>query len=120
MKITLKEWLEINRKNDAAKAAIDDLERTLIDLMGKHDRPEVDLLVQLLNRVDRMGLLSEIYPQSEWVGGDSGDPKNHKLREPNCCGLSNRRYFTEEEIDEVNMQCHGACDWSVAADSAEA
>ncbi len=49
-------------------------------------------------------------PQSEWMGGNSDDPKNHKLREPNICPLPHRK-FTPEEIEEAGAVCLGPVQW---------
>jgi hypothetical protein len=58
--------------------------------------PEATLLFELAEHVDnaRTQLLRfDPAPQSEWMGGDSSNPKNFKMREPNCVPLP-RGYLT--------------------------
>lgn len=109
--ISLKEWQALSRLNAEAKAVIYRLDSELIRLLTiKTDEPTRLLIAGMLRRLEDVSLLYEIHPQSEWVGGPSDDPKNHRLREPNCVGLG-RRYFTAEEIEEAGLVCLGPCDW---------
>ena len=41
---------------------------------------------------------SLFHVQSEWTGGDSGDPRNHTLREPNWVRIAHA--FPKEQVDK--------------------
>lgn len=97
MKITLKQWQELAELRKAAAEALTAYDRRLLELAIEYDGLERDLLLRLSTMVEFVGG-PEVSPVSEWMGGDSSDPKNYKLREPHICGLSSRRYFTDEEI----------------------
>ncbi len=58
--------------------------------------PEFDLLMrfsEIMVDARTKVLMFDPLPQSEWTGGDSSNPKNFKMREPNCVPLP-RGYLT--------------------------
>lgn len=118
MKITLKEWKEIERAMKLAATAIAAAENTVCDIAWAHRKkrniPEYDLLNKLMVEIhearDAMPNTAPVHPQSEWMGGDSNDSNNHKLREPNICPLP-RRKFSPEEIEEAGAVCLGPVQW---------
>ena len=117
MKITLKQWLQINEVIQGIKDSVKVAEGQLTEIALQHydddNQVEASFLINLRNQFDNIIKLPDTKPQSEWTGGDSSDPANHKLREPNCVGgCSSRRYFTEDEMLEVEAVHHGPCDWS--------
>jgi hypothetical protein len=121
MKITLREWKEIEAALDAMRKAIEHADCLTTDVMFKHydagNKDSYNLLGELNKQVHdlrgqaSLGMLMSVHPQSEWMGGDSDNPKNHKLREPNCCPAP-RRYFTAEEMEEVGAENQGPCQWT--------
>ena len=121
MKITLKDWVKMDEIVRNLKHAIEVADSQSFDLLKNYhkageslDTPEVLMIMKLNNQLHNLrqeaGFLLDCHPQSEWMGGDSDDPKNHKLREPNCCPAP-RRHFTQEEMVEAGMVCHGPCQW---------
>ena len=112
MKISLKEWRQICAARDAAAESLDKLHMLLMELMWKYKEGDAEckLLNKWVMQLRESSLPYDTHPQSEWTGGDSSNPANHKLREPNCVGLR-RRYFTAEEIAEAGVECLGPCDW---------
>lgn len=118
MKVTLKQWLEINKSVDQVRDALKQANETVAKIVFEHHNAgnveESILMMKLWEQLHEVSLPSGINPQSEWIGGDSSDPKNHKLREPHIVGgCSSKRYFTDEEIAEAEAVCHGPCDWSM-------
>jgi len=113
MKISLKDWVHLAETVNEVRHRLRDVDSHLLAMLLKyHDDPKaVELIVKYLKATDDVCLPSDIHPQSEWMGGDASDPKNHKLREPNAVGLG-RRYFTEAEVEEARAICNGPCDWS--------
>jgi hypothetical protein len=103
MKITLKQWLELEAKVKAIGTAVSDLEMYLLDMLWKHQNnaTEAIFIKDFLERLDSIPFLPDCHPQSEWTGGDSSDPKNYKLREPHAAGTLGRRYFTNEEMADA-------------------
>lgn len=109
MKITLSEWRELAQKQMLAKVALNDLESSMVTIALKHNaegnKEESLLIFRLLNMATDAGLeLSriDVHPQTEWMGGDSSNPKNFKLREPHCVGLGSARDYLEEEVPDGN------------------
>lgn len=99
------------------RKAIEQADVDLFKLVREHDNDtaERNLLMQLWTEIhdvrQELRTTAELHPQSEWMGGNSDDPQNHKLREPNICPLP-RRYFTPEEIAEAGAVCHGPVQWT--------
>jgi len=105
MKITLDEWVELEKLAREAKAALERLERATGDLSFEHhskgNTAEFELLRKTHDRVfEANGTLaaSLFHVQSEWTGGDSSDPKNHTLREPNLVTISHS--FPKDQVDK--------------------
>lgn len=116
MKVSLKQWKEVEaivsdlkKRMHAASAKI-----LLIADQFKFPEPEFQTLHAIAWDIQRaeeqVPASAQLHPQSEWVGGNSDDPKNHKLREPNICPMP-RRHFTPEEIAEARAVCNGPCQW---------
>jgi len=93
MNITLEQWKRIEIAQHRAKEAVGQLETAIIDTMVEHaagGELEKQLLVRLLEMAEASSFelfRIDVHPQMEWMGGDSSDPKNFKLREPNCVPL---------------------------------
>jgi hypothetical protein len=123
LKITLKQWKQIEAAQNAIRQAIeaaDTLTWAIYDQHHKTGTPpqgseEEGMLLEINRRIHRLreeaSMLCDVHPQSEWMGGASDNPKNHKLREPNCAPMP-RRYFTPEEMAEVQAECHGPVQWT--------
>lgn len=116
MKITLKQWLEISTSikaaGEALNSATDLVTKMALDQHDAGNATEATLLMEISQQLHDIMLPSGTNPQSEWTGGDSSDPKNHKLREPNIVGgCSSKRYFTEEEMIEAGAVNLGPCQW---------
>lgn len=120
MNISLKDWKELDRIRKLVIKTIEIAESQSFAVFCKYretgasETPESSLIFKFNQQLHELRepawLLMDTHPQSEWMGGDSDNPKNHKLREPNCCPLPRRR-FTQEEVDEANLECLGPCQW---------
>ena len=120
MNISLKDWKELDRIRRTLISAIEVAGSQSFAVFCKYhetgasETPESSLIFkfnqQLHDLRERTWWLIDTHPQSEWTGGDSDNTNNHKLREPNCCPLP-RRKFTQEEVDEANLECLGPCQW---------
>ena len=121
MKISLKDWLEMQRVVRAVQEAIEVGSSQVFALLDHYHKPgegfggpEVETVMklhqQLMDMREQSGMLMDTHVQSRWLGGDSDDPRNHTLEEPNCCPMP-RRHFTREEIAEAGMVCEGPCQW---------
>ena len=118
MKINLKQWKETERAVQALRQAIAHAEDVVMQQVMASERgsDEEKLLMRIMKDVHEvreqasLGTLMQLHPQSEWMGGDSDNPSNHKLREPNCCPMP-RRYFTAEEVEEAGAVCFGPVHW---------
>ena len=90
MRITLAQWKAIEKSKHEARQAIHALETTIIDTMTAHSNsPDQEklLLIELLRMAEDSAFhisRIDVMPQPEWTGGDSSNPKNFKIREPNC------------------------------------
>lgn len=117
MKISLKQWKQIETVFVNLRKAIEHADCEMFRLAKEHplESPEGELLIRLWTEIhdirQEMRASYDLHPQSEWMGGCSDDPQNHKLREPNICPLP-RRKFTTEEIREAGAVCHGPAQWS--------
>ena len=122
MKISLKHWRVLDNIVKELKHAIEVADSQSFALFDEYHKPgealntpEVRAIMKLNGQIHELrqqaSMLMDCHPQSEWMGGDSDNPKNHKLREPNSCPAP-RRYFTDAEIEEAKMVCHGPCDWT--------
>jgi len=105
MKITLDEWLSLEKSARQAREALGQLDNRLTELLLKYqkagDRREAELLLRIEARVSDAVFdlaLSLFYVQSEWTGGDSSNPRNHTLREPNWVTISHS--FPPEQVDK--------------------
>lgn len=119
MDLSLVEWRLLYGDIRRARQRINDLGHTLLTLSSLHKGPvEQELLLPLIEICDQaleiLPEASSYYPQSEWMGGDSDDPKNHKLREPNAVPAP-RRYFTDAELKEAGAECLGPVQWRYRA-----
>ena len=119
MKITLAEWNKLEKAFKDARTALNDALQAVLDVSDKYPAQthmdEYKLFSSLADYLigahhSLSGVPSMLHPQSEWTGGASDDPKNHKLREPHIVGL-NRRYFTPEEVAEAQVECLGPYQW---------
>ena len=120
MQISLKDWMVMEGAVKRIKEALDAEWRTVFALLpAGNNTPEAQMIMKLVGQIDlvreQAGFLMDCHSQSEWTGGNSDDPKNHKLREPNCCPLPHRK-FTAEEVAEANMVCDGPCQWRKGPD----
>lgn len=91
MKITLEDWNELDQTARKACELLQQLSRRLTELRLKYRPQSAEGL--LLARLDGRALeaITALAPslyhlQDEWTGGDSADPRNHTLREPNWVG----------------------------------
>jgi hypothetical protein len=106
LKLTLKDWLELEQSARQAQEGLDALKNSLIRKLqatpfGQTTSEEQSLLLKLIQRVeDSEAALSAslYYVQSEWTGGPSADPHNYTLREPNW--VSTAHAFPREQVDE--------------------
>lgn len=120
MQISLKDWKEIENSIIQLKKVLNDTHTTLLEKLDKQkgNKAEYELLSKMIGQLLEVeqemsyGLLnsSNLHPQSEWLGGNSDNPNNHALREPNAVPMPRRR-FTAKEISEANAECLGAVHW---------
>lgn len=75
----------------------------LIELCGTHmqagNRQEAKLLIDLSRKIHDNGPSGWGYmthPQTEWTGGNSSDPNNFTIREPNIVPMAQR--FPAEQV----------------------
>jgi len=104
MKIMLQQWREINALIGQAETALKAADAKIIDLALFHSRAgndeEARLLLDLSSKINDGGPGGWGYmthPQQEWTGGDSSDPANYTLREPNIVPMGKR--FQREQVD---------------------
>lgn len=113
MKLSLLEWYQLQLKVDAARAALEEVDREIVRLvLLNRDRPverpagaTTDHLMKMSRHVETAAsamcvVRDGVTPVSEWVGGE-----RWRWREPQSCygGLSARRYFTDEEVAEYEQ-----------------
>ena len=120
MRITLTEWKQLEQIIGSVRSVIEKANGDTFALLMKYhsgrqpETPESELLWRINQALHELRasvyVLPDVHPQSEWLGGDSEDPNNHTLREPNCCPMPRRR-FTKEEIAEAKLECLGPCQW---------
>lgn len=120
MNISLKDWKRLDRIRQELIRAIAAADNASFAIWCEYHKtgepmtPESTLLLKFNEQIHNLrgeaGMLMDTHPQSEWLGGDSNNPNNHTLREPNCCQLPVRR-FTKEEIAEANLECLGPAQW---------
>lgn len=117
MEIRLKTWKTIERAVAQLTRSVHDFEIAILELTKLHPigSKEGEVLVELMRQATMMREAAPsahmYHPQSEWLGGNSDDPGNHALREPNICPLPRRR-FTPDEIAEAGAVCHGPVQWT--------
>lgn len=118
MQISLKDWKHLDTVVHDVKEAIKHAEYEVFEVAMRNiplGVPEKEVMSKLLRDMQdicqQASLLMDCHPQSEWVGGDSDNPKNHRLKEPNCCPAP-RRQFTPEEVEEADLVCLGPCQWA--------
>lgn len=112
MKITLSEWLELDKLRKEAMAAVEALSTKAgllgIDYGKRSLTAESALLASMMTAADdaKFGLSRfDCQPQSEWMGGptEGRGSENTKtyLREPHAAGTLGRRYFTAGEVTDA-------------------
>ena len=110
MQIKLKDWKRLEGIIANLRKAIEIADCQSFDIACEYpgDTTESETLHNLNGQIHELrgkaSLLLDCHPQSEWTGGNSDDPKNHRLREPNCCPAP-RRYFT------AKLKCIGPVQW---------
>lgn len=94
MRISREKWAQLANLARAASKAVDELELQIMlasmDAKKQHHLAEAQLLMDLAQRLEEQGpggLAYLLHPQTEWMGGDSMDPKNFKWREPYICPM---------------------------------
>jgi hypothetical protein len=118
MRISLSDWKRLEGIVADVKKVIEVADSQTFDILCQYhsvgDKAETELLAKLNRDIhdlrQQASLLLDCHPQSEWMGGDSDNPANHRLREPNCCPAP-RRHFTAEEVAEAKLHCEGPCQW---------
>jgi len=123
-KIPLDDWVEMERLAREAAVALKKLEQYAFDKwLAWHDageEREATVMRKVYNRMEEA--YSDLWPQgfwvqSEWTGGDSCDPKNSTLREPNVAGNMTHS-FPKEQVDKyrdkdgeirIPHRCKGVC-----------
>lgn len=107
MKLTLLQWLQLRKKIQALQEARAELETflatTQLDQHSAGNHEEASLLRGLYEELEEDSVRLSAYlvtPQTEWMGGNSRNPRNFRMREPNIVPLP-RRYFTEDEVREA-------------------
>lgn len=106
MKITLDQWVELEKLSIEAAAALSALNRRLTDMHLAELKKDIAsregaMFHKLACRVDAAqdALACQLYHiQGEWTGGDSSDPRNHTLREPNWVNIAHS--FPPEQVDK--------------------
>lgn len=105
MRVTLKQWRQINAAISQAEAALKAADDIIVDTALTHSREgneaECLLLLDLSRKINDGGPGGWGYmthPQSEWTGGDSMDPANFTLREPNIINMGKR--FPPEQVED--------------------
>lgn len=122
MKISLKDWKQVEAAFRDVRKAVETADAVVFTAAAKYkfETPEGALLKKLWEELHELRqtlrTTAELHPQSEWLGGDSDNPQNHVLREPNICPLPRRR-FTPEEITEAGAVCHGPVQWTFHANT---
>lgn len=76
-------WLDMSRKLRQASELLSEVEVTLVLKLGITEGNAVERLSAADEALS--GLSYMFYPQSEWTGGDSTNPKNFKMVEPHIC-----------------------------------
>lgn len=89
--LTRNQWLELSHKANIAREALSELSLALAQA-AKAVESDAELsksLVREFCHVNDINFLGGYwyFPQSEWTGGDSLDPKNFVEREPHICGM---------------------------------
>jgi hypothetical protein len=126
MNLTIKDWRKLEAEAKAARDAINTLVDHLREMaMDKMDASEKAThsgiarlngndtsngLMEMAAKIQDSFWLPDFHLQSEWLGGDSDNPNNHTLREPNCCPAPQKR-FSREEIQAAGEECLGPCQW---------
>ena len=109
VKITLQQWRRINSLISAAeqalKAADDEILKVVFEHHDQGNEAEVLLLMDLSRKINETGPSGWGYmthPQTEWTGGDSSDPANFTLREPNIINMGKR--FPRDQVEEERQK----------------
>ncbi len=105
MKITLNQWLELEDEARRAKSHLEKISNAACRMFIQHHNDgntrEAELLRRINDRVDQASselAASLFHVQSEWTGGDTDNPKNSTLREPNWVPISHS--FPREQVEE--------------------
>lgn len=108
MKVTLAEWRRINAAIDRAAKALAAADEVVVELALQHAKvdndKEAEMLIKLSTRLSESGPSGLTYltlPQQEWTGGDSSDPENFTVREPNLVHMGKR--FPREQVEADRM-----------------
>ena len=113
MKLTLKDWLEIDAAREAASKSLAKLSQLFHEHAVKAgpNSPDGPILMRSWEKVmDAKSFLPKTRPGLEWTGGNSDDPKNFKMTEPECVGYLKRK-FTPEEVAAAQITILGPCQW---------
>ncbi len=111
MNITIKDWKELDRIRKTVQKAIEIADSQSFEIfckyrVGNSSTPENKLLLEINEKYHELrelaGFLHDTHLQSEWLVGNFDNPKNHTLREPNCCPMPRKR-FSAEEIEAANL-----------------
>lgn len=98
MRPTKEQWERLHTLATAAANAQAEFETATLLLAMESDEPIRRELIELVEKQSEPASFRfaayMLCPQSEWVGGDSMNPKNFKTREPNVVPLP-RQYLTE-------------------------
>ena len=95
MKITCEQWMKIEAAAKQAQDGLSALQDALTNIAYDHknasNQPEAEFLIRLASLVSDASGSKEVmpyfyHPQSEWMGGDSSNPKNYRKREPHIVG----------------------------------
>jgi len=106
-RLTLDEWLELERLARKAGLALERLHHKLNEHVLDRERfPDlkhhmVETLVRagnLVHEAHQTFFPHNYWVQEEWTGGDSGNPRNFTLREPNWVTIS--WTFPKEQVDK--------------------
>lgn len=92
-------WATLEFLGELAKKCVKLQETIVIQALPSpraDDNREATVLLEMLHHLDDAGRIPSLHVQSEWLGGDSGNPKNYTLRPP-AIGLMRR--FPRAEVD---------------------
>jgi hypothetical protein len=101
MKIPLDFWLTLEFLQGCARKFVDQAKDILVTEItdNKHqlNSSEVDTLFRQLSKLEDINW-PDVLCQQEWTGGDSSDPRNFTVREPNCVGIAHT--FPRDQVSK--------------------